>query len=289
MIPYQILSLMRCPSCLHPELGLSPARLPALQCTACDAQYPIVDGIADMVPQATSRMPGAYRTETFSNVIAPFYDMIAPVMSVAFWRCSPLRYVDSENHALGRANGGVYLKAPIGTGIVLDQVLADYHDLTIVGMDRSWKMLRQAQRRFERSPVPVTLLRVDFERLPFLDGTVDSTQSLNGLHTFQDRVNTLLEMSRCLKPGGYLSGTSLIRGQETLADLALARYERAGVFPMLRSAEFLLQDLRHAGVQDLSFETQGAVMFFAGNTPVTPVARAPELLRVRMGAVLGDE
>jgi ubiquinone/menaquinone biosynthesis C-methylase UbiE/uncharacterized protein YbaR (Trm112 family) len=289
MIPYQILSLMRCPSCLHPELGLSPARLPALQCSACGAQYPIVDGIADMVPPAATRMPGAYRTETFSNVIAPFYDMVAPVMSVAFWHCSPLCYVDSENHALGRANGGVYLKAPIGTGIVLDRVIADYHDLTIVGVDRSWKMLRQAQRRFERSPVPVTLLRVDFTRLPLLDGVVDSMQSTNGLHTFQERVPTLMELLRCTKPGGYISGSSLIRGQETLADLVLARYERAGVFPMLRSAEFLLQDLRNAGLEQPSFYTQGAVMFFVGSTPATPLVGLPEPLRVRIGSLAGDE
>ena len=218
-------------------------------------------------PTTAPPEPGLYRTETLSNLIAGIYDMTAPAMSLAVWRCSPLRWVDSENRALGRANGGVYLRAPISTGLVLDHTLASYHDVLVLGVDRSWNMLRRAAKRLEHTTHPVQLIRVDYARLPFRPGAIDSMQSFNGMQIFQKRIETLREFARCLKPGGHLSGSTLIRGQEYLADAVLDRYERYGFYPMLRTAEYLLKDFEEAGLGDIHFETHGAVMFFSG-TPI---------------------
>ena len=266
MISQEILRLMRCPACHHADLQLTARRHPSLECVKCRHTYPIVDGILDMVLPEEVPSPGQYRTEGLFNFIAGFYDVVAPAMSMAIWRCGPMHWVDSENRALGRANGGVYLKAPLGTGLVLDRVLAPYHEVTILGVDRSWKMLEQAAKRFEKLKTHHTLqlIRADYENLPFRPNAVDAIQSVNGIQAFPKRVEALKEFKRCVRHGGYLSGSSLIRGQEALADTTLARLERYGVYPMLRTAEFLLRDFQHAKLRQIEFETHGAVMFFAG-------------------------
>lgn len=260
----KVLDLMQCPHCQHPELIIGSRREPELECTGCGATYPIVDGIPDMTPPQASPDPGGYRTETLFNMIAGVYDPISPLMSAGIWNCSPLRFIDSENRALGRANGGVYLKAPISTGIVLSQAIAPYHDATIIGVDRSWQMLRRSARRFAHSSLPVQLMRVDYNAMPFKAQSVTSLQSINGIHTFPDRIGALMEFKRCLADGGFLSGTALVRGSEPLVDIVLERFERMGVYPMLRTFELFHKEFQDAQLQSIRYETHGAVMFYCG-------------------------
>ncbi len=264
MLSNSLLDLLQCPSCEDPRLELGSDRRPALVCVGCEQRFPIIDGIPDMTPPQKMPAPGDYRTETLFNLIAGVYDLVAPLMSLGVWRCSPLRYVDMANQAVGRANGGVLVAAPIGTGVPLDRVLAGYHDVTVIGVDRSWKMLRKAARRFEKSGHQIQLIRASVEHLPFRDGVVQSIHSPNGLHAFSDRPATLDEFGRCLSDGGFLTGSALVRGQEGVADTLLDRYERYGVYPLLRTAELLARELEHAPFEQVNFSTYGAVMFYSG-------------------------
>lgn len=265
LISSNLLALLRCPQCHHEELVIGSKRLPTLECTSCLAQYPIIDGIPDLIPPREIPEPGVYRTQTLLNLVAGVYHLGAPLLSLAVWRCPPLKWVDSENRALGRANGGVYLRAPLSTGLVLDQVTARYHDVTILGVDRSWNMLRQAKKRLAHLDHPVHLIRADYGNLPFKTGVVDSLQSFNGLQTFLDRQRTLGEFKRCIRDGGFLSGSALVRGQEFIADVTLDRLEQSGIYPMLRAPEFLLHDLENAEFAKLRHELHGAIMFFTGS------------------------
>lgn len=275
MITHDILKLMQCPHCQAHDLRLGAGRLPSVQCQSCQTTYPIVEGILDMTPPETTIAPGNYRTETLLNLVAGVYDPISPLMSVGVWNCSPLRFVDSENRALGRANHGVYLKAPIGTGMVLNQVLAPYHDSLIIGVDQSWKMLRRAARKLNGAKQRIQLMRVDYHALPFRPGCVDAIQSLNGIHTFPSRSRVLDEFKRCLKADGFLSGSALIRGNELLVDVFLDRFERYGVYPMLRTFEFYHKEFEDAQLHQLKYETHGAVLFYSGTYEVTqPLAKA---------------
>lgn len=264
MISRRFLELLQCPVCGGRQLNLGAGRRPDLICESCHARYPIVDGIIDMMPPHRSIEPGQYRTETLFDLIANIYDVVAPAMSIGIWHCSPLRYIDQENRAVGRANGGVLLKAPIATGVVIDKVLAPYHDVAIVGVDSSWKMLKKANARLKRHGQPYLLLRADLNVLPLRDGCVNGVQSVNGLHTFTDRQVAVSEWVRVAKPGSMISGSTLIRGQEGTADAALDRFEQYGVYPMLRSGGFIVEELRSAGVTNVLHESYGAVMFFTG-------------------------
>ncbi len=275
MIPRQVLDIMECPSCGHPELEIGTRRQPDLVCGGCGERYPIVDGVPDMVPRKKVQQYRYYRTDTLLNLIAPFYDVAAPLMSLAVWQCSPLRYVDMAHKAVGRSAGGAYLECPIGTGLVLGHIQAEHVEGPLIGVDSSWKMLRRAQARFEENGMAsrVTLMRADPERLPFHPGAIRSLQSVNGLHAFHDRLKVLAEFNRVLEPGGFLSGSVLVRGQNALADTILDTYERYGVFPMLRSREFIISELRRVlGYPEVRHETYGSVFFFSSNKPGEPPA-----------------
>jgi ubiquinone/menaquinone biosynthesis C-methylase UbiE/uncharacterized protein YbaR (Trm112 family) len=211
MIQPRALEVLKCPACGGPELTIGSGRRPDLICQSCGAHYPIVHGIPDLVAPENAPQPGSYRTETLSNVIAGIYNVVAPVMSLAIWQCSPLRYVDHENRALGRARGGVYLEAPIGTGLALAPIVSRDHDALILGVDKSWKMLFKARKRLANLPLPFQLIRADYDNLPFQNGVVRSLQSLNGLHGFTDRAGALDEFHRVLEPKGFFSGSALVR------------------------------------------------------------------------------
>ena len=270
MVPEIVLDMMQCAACGHPELGIGTRREPELVCEGCGERYPLIDGIVDMVPRSTVQKYRYYRTDTLLNLIAPLYDVIAPIMSALVWRCPPLRYVDMAHKAVGRSQGGAYLECPIGTGFILDHIRAEHIEGPLIGVDSSWKMLRKARARFKANGMldRVTLLRGDPEHLPLRDGTIRSLQSINGLHAFHERHLVIKEFNRLLEPGGFLSGSTLIRGHGAMADAILKQYERYGVFPMLRGRSFVINELRESlGHPELLTETFGAVLFFSSLKP----------------------
>lgn len=274
MISKQVLDVMECPACRHSDLGIGTRRQPDLVCESCGERYPFEDGIPDMVPRTRVQEYRYYRTDTLLNLIAPIYDVAAPLMSMAIWQCSPVRYVDLAHKAVGRSNGGIFLECPIGTGFLLGHIRADHISGPFVGVDSSMAMLKRAKARFESIGMEnrVTLMRCDPSNLPFAEGAIRSLQSTNGLHAFHDRTSALDEFRRVIEPGGNLSGSVLIRGQKPVADALLAAYERYGVFPMLRSREYTIQEFKeHLSFPHLRHETYGAVLFFhAQKSDATP-------------------
>ena len=267
MIPKAVLDMMQCAACSHPELALGTRREPELVCEGCGERYPFVDGIVDMVPRSAVQKYRYYRTDTLLNLIAPFYDFAAPIMSLLVWNCSPLRYVDAAHRALGRTEDGAYLECPIGTGLLLGHVEAEHIQGPLIGIDSSWKMLHKARQRFEEQGMMdrVVLMRGDPEHLPLRDGTIRSLQTVNGLHAFHDRIKVLNEFDRLIEPDGFFSGSTLVRGQGPLADIILGQYERYGVFPALRSRPFVIAQLQEVlGWPSVLTETYGAVLFFSG-------------------------
>jgi ubiquinone/menaquinone biosynthesis C-methylase UbiE/uncharacterized protein YbaR (Trm112 family) len=270
MIPKSVLDMMQCAACGHPDLGVGTRRQPELVCEGCAERYPFVDGIVDMVPRSAVQKYRYYRTDTLLNLTAPVYDMAAPMMSLAIWQCPPMRFVDAAHRALGRAKGGVYLECPVSTGLVLGHVDPRQADGPVLGIDSSWKMLKRAQARFASQGLVdrVTLLRADPEHMPLRGQSVRSLQSPNGLHCFHDRTQVLREFDRVLEVGGFFSGSTLVRGQGALADAILDTYEHYGVFPMLRSRAYVIQELEERlGYPKIRHETYGATLFFSGNKP----------------------
>src|SRR5690606_17980610 len=111
--------------------------------------------------------------------------------------------------------------------------------------------------------VPVLLVRADPDNLPFKPGVFRGVLSINGLHGFDQRSESLHQMVRVLEDGGTVGGSTLIREQGRVADWFHTHYERHGITPMLRSKPFVLEELHHVDGCHLLHESYGAVMFFS--------------------------
>lgn len=272
MISSDVLELLWCAACADGALEVAAGMPSELVCEACGERYPVVDGIPDLVPRSASEKYRYYRTDTLRNLIAPLFDIGAPLMSMLLWQCPPLRYVDAHHRAVGRSAGGVYVECPVGTGLLLGHVRAEHLDGPFLCIDSSWSMLRRAQVRFAKEGMQdrVTLLRADPEHLPLRAGVVRSLQSVNGLHGFHDRTGVLGEFDRVLEPGGHVAGSTLVRGGGPLADVILHWYEQYGVTAPLRSREYVIQELDEVLNYVFRHETYGSALFFSGRKPEAP-------------------
>jgi ubiquinone/menaquinone biosynthesis C-methylase UbiE len=70
----------------------------------------------------------------------------------------------------------------------------------VTGVDLSWEMLRQAPRDHPTAIAP--LVQADACFLPFADGAFDCVFMSHVLHHVSNRETCLLEVARCLRPGG---------------------------------------------------------------------------------------
>lgn len=264
MLRKEILEVIICPTCRADAIGIGGGRYPELECGECGTTYPFVKGILDLVPRQNGDRIHPYRPGALYDAIARWYDLAAPAMSLAVWNCPPLRYVDWAYRAVGRAKGKRLLINPVSTGLLLRHVYSIHTDFPMVGVDISWRMLRRAQRRFERNGIEnVTLIRAQPENLPFAEGAFGAVMSMNGLNGFHNRERALAEMARTLETGATFAGSSICRGLQRTADFMLNYYERWGIYPILRSRDYLVAELAESfGDPAIRYETHGAVVFF---------------------------
>jgi len=98
---------------------------------------------------------------------------------------------------------GRVLEIGIGTGLNLEHY--DKARVTaIIGLDPGLEMHRLASKRAQRAGIPVELVGLPAERIPFDDGAFDTVLVTYSLCTIGDPVGALTEMRRVLRPGGRL-------------------------------------------------------------------------------------
>lgn len=116
----------------------------------------------------------------------------------------------------------------------------------VVGLDLSAGMLTQARRNLAEHAGRVLLVRGDAGRLPFPDAAFHAVVCCEALEFMPHPRRALAEMTRVLKPGGWLLFTNRI-GWE-------ARFLPGKVFPRRRVAGSL-QGLPLENVQEIVWET----------------------------------
>ncbi|TDD27778.1 class I SAM-dependent methyltransferase [Actinomadura sp. KC06] len=123
-----------------------------------------------------------------------------------------------------------------------------------VAADLSWTMLTRARRKTK------TLLQADIYALPFADSTFDLCLTYNGLHCLPDPAAALRELTRVLRPGGTLRGTTLVRG--TSRDFLYKLMKRLGAFGPSGTTADLHDWLTSAGLTSIALTPSGAVTGF---------------------------
>jgi len=133
--------------------------------------------------------------------LARVYDRIKePYMRYDRWRLAwPLLRV------LSRVERPLVLDVATGTGRLPLSVagLSDFRGY-VVGVDRSARMLREAQKKTRELTDGVGLVRQDALALSFVDGSFDAVTCIEGLELFPKPEDALQEMARVLRPGGVL-------------------------------------------------------------------------------------
>ncbi len=105
---------------------------------------------------------------------------------------------------IGPQPGERILDVATGTGMVAT-ALARRADCAIVGLDQSDAMLSEARARLEGDPAlspRITLVRGEAEHLPFADDEFDALTFTYLLRYVDDRLATLRELVRVVRPGG---------------------------------------------------------------------------------------
>jgi len=98
---------------------------------------------------------------------------------------------------------GRVLEIGIGTGLNLEHYDKSRVE-TIVGLDPALEMHRLARKRLQKSGIPVEMVAMSAERIPFGDATFDTVLVTYSLCTIPEPLAALREMRRVLKPVGKL-------------------------------------------------------------------------------------
>ncbi len=145
----------------------------------------------------TRRKPDEIR-DMFDS-IAPPYDRLNHLLSFGLdilWRRKAIRLLEEKR-------GGIILDIATGSGdLALDSLKLQPSKL--VASDFAYNMLRVFQQKVEEKKIKQTPLLVscDAHYLPFKPESFDATMVAFGIRNFADRLQSLKEMHRVLKPNG---------------------------------------------------------------------------------------
>ena len=115
------------------------------------------------------------------------------------WILGTSRFQEQRELALAPAQGQV-LEIGFGTGLNLPHYPHAVTSLT--ALEPATLLPKTVARRISRRSLPVELVRLSAETLPFEDGCFDCAVSTWTLCTIPDSVAALREVRRVLKPGG---------------------------------------------------------------------------------------
>jgi ubiquinone/menaquinone biosynthesis C-methylase UbiE len=215
--------------------------------------------------------PSAFGSWEQDPAWAHFYDWSVEHRRIggAVWRLglgSDLGELHRATDEIGRQPAGSrILDIPCGGGVAL-RGLRPGQGVRYVAADISPAMLRRTgeaarARRVEDQVEPVI---ADVHELQFEDGAFDLVVSFTGLHCFPRPRDATLELGRVTRPGGTLSGSTLLN-ITSLRTIPISIVGRQldllgpGVTP-----EELPRWLAEAGFVDVRIHTSGPMAYFRG-------------------------
>jgi demethylmenaquinone methyltransferase/2-methoxy-6-polyprenyl-1,4-benzoquinol methylase len=234
----------------------------------------------ETMPQAASR---AQQVQQMFNRIAPRYDLLNDCISFGMHRLW-------KGHACAKLNlppGGQVLDVCCGTGDLTRYLLKHVGDTGhVTGLDFSEQMLAVARQRFA-ALANVRFLQGDAMAIPLEENRFDGAIVSFGLRNVTDITQTLAEMTRVVKPGGwvvnldtapnpkmpgywfYFSQVMPRLGRLVSQDRGAYRYLSESTRQFLEPAE-LAERFRQVGLTRITCETlsMGSVSIQAGQKPL---------------------
>jgi ubiquinone/menaquinone biosynthesis C-methylase UbiE len=191
------------------------------------------------------------------------HDSVATVGARAMWGADMRRMFADVARLADAPPGTSILDIPCGGGFAF-RGMRPGQAVHYVAADISPYMLAQARAQAARRGVQDTIefVEADVTSLRFDDESFDLCVTYNGLHCLPDPRAALGELTRVLKPGGTLRGTSCVTGRGSRADALIATLRRAGVFGNVPHTGDIETWLRELGLDVVALEHSGAVESF---------------------------
>jgi ubiquinone/menaquinone biosynthesis C-methylase UbiE len=165
--------------------------------------------------------------------------------------------------------GAAVLDIPCGGGLAF-RGLRTGQAVHYVAADISPYMLQRARREAGRRGVQdaIEFVEADVTALRFADASFDLCVTYNGLHCLPDPRAAMGELTRVLRPGGTLRGTSCVTGRGPRQDALIAILRRGGVFGNPPRTGEIEKWLTEFGLDVVTLERSGAVEFFEARSPL---------------------
>ena len=209
----------------------------------------------------------------FAGPFAAVYDFymsrerVGRLVAWAVWGSDIRPYYASMDAIAELPDGATVIDSPCGSGVALRAVPPGQR-LRYLGFDLSPEMLERARRRASRLGLhQVVLTEADAEALPVDDGQAELFLCYFGLHCFADPAAAVREAARCLRAGGRLVGSTIVRG-ERLLDRVRVRPE-AGVFGPVGEEADLRRWLTESGLERVEIEREDVFAIFRARKPAT--------------------
>jgi len=187
--------------------------------------------------------------------------LLARLVLGAMWGVDPRPFYRSLAAVAELPGGATVLDVPCGGGVAL-RGLRPGQAVRWIGVDIEPAMLARARRRAARHPgADVQLIEGDMYRLPLEDASVDLCLSYGGLHCLSRPQDALVEMARCLRPGGQLLGSTFL-SQGSRRQRLLLRNEDFG---STGSTDDLRRWLHGAGLSDISIDRDDELTVFGAS------------------------
>ncbi len=158
--------------------------------------------------------------------------------------------------------GSRIVDVPCGGGVAL-RGLEKAQGVDYVATDISQAMLDRTMdaARVRGVSDQVQPLLADVGHLPFDDGSVDMVVSFTGLHCFPDPSGAMAEMLRVLRPGGVVTGSTLLNDSGIHHEPIRRIGRAAGLLGPGCTGDELEGWLADAG-QDVVLNRSGAIGYF---------------------------
>jgi SAM-dependent methyltransferase/uncharacterized protein YbaR (Trm112 family) len=238
----KILPYMRCPHCL--STGLQD-EIGQITCPTCRTQYPIREGILDMIGKHSDEVITPFQRLMQAPTIVSIYERLW--RRIGYYIASSRPFDEELRTVLRLGNGkggGRVLDLACGTG-VFTRPIASCNEGLVVGLDLSWPMLKQARQLVKKKAIQnIIFIRATAFCLPFINEAFPYVNCCGALHLFDRPDSALKEIRRILSPEGHLCVQTTIRPARS-AGIAyfLERFIRFGFF----SEEELKELLRYQG------------------------------------------
>lgn len=206
----QTSALIRCPACRRGFLSIGEGV--SARCAECRKEFPVADGMIDLLPAVKQTPHFAQRAMEWPPLVRIYESRL--------WRRSPFLAVpfgfsfEKEQEYVLRAldlqPDARVLDLACGPGIYTRPIARAVTRGVTIGLDLSLPMLSYATARAHDEGVGnIIWLRASAMEIPLADAALDCVNCCGALHLFPDVPRVLAEVARVLKPGGrFTCGTT---------------------------------------------------------------------------------